>query len=83
MDEGEHDEQDKADEPEKLRRVLAARQPTELERQKHFQSNRAVFAPWCEVCVKAKGTMKTTEEKDNQGIGKQEKDGLRIYSDFF
>ena len=32
------------------------RQPTELERQKHSQTNHAVFAPWYEVCVKAKGT---------------------------
>ena len=27
------------------------RQPTEMQRQKHFQTNHAVFAPWCEVCV--------------------------------
>ena len=57
VDDGERDEQDEsADQPEELRRVLAARQRTELERQKHSQMNHAVFAPWCEVCVKAKGT---------------------------
>ena len=35
-DGGDRDEQGEADQPEELRRVLAARQPTELERQKHF-----------------------------------------------
>ena len=34
-DGGDRDEQGEADQPEELRRVLAARQPTELERQKH------------------------------------------------
>ena len=48
VDDGDRDEQDAADQPEELRRVLAARQPTELERQKHFH----VLAPWCEgVCT--------------------------------
>ena len=57
VDDGQRDEQDESrDQPEELRRVLAARQPTELERQKHSQTNHAVFALWCEVCVKAKGT---------------------------
>ena len=70
VDGGDHDDQDEADQPKKLRRVSAARQPTELERQKHFQTNDAVFAPWCEVCVKAKGNRSTTQETDNQGIGK-------------
>ena len=35
-DGGDRDEQDEADQPEELTRVLAARQPTQLERQKHF-----------------------------------------------
>ena len=56
VDGGDHDEQDEAEQPEELRRVPAARQPTELERQKHSQTNHAVFAPWCEVFVQAKGT---------------------------
>ena len=37
VDDGGHDEQDEADQNEELRRVLAARWPTELERQKHFR----------------------------------------------
>ena len=45
LDDGGHDEQDEAEHPEELRRVLAARQPTELERQKHFQTDHAVFGP--------------------------------------
>ena len=49
---GQRDEQDEsADQPEEFRRVLAARQPTELERQKIPQTNHVVFASWCEVCV--------------------------------
>ena len=40
VDEGDNGEQDEADQPEELRRVLAAR---------------AVFALWCEVGVQAKG----------------------------
>ena len=52
VDDGQRDKQEESeDQPEKLRRVLEARQPTELERQKHSQMNHAVFAPWCEVCV--------------------------------
>ena len=46
VDDGQHDEQVECeDQPEELRRVLEARQPTELERQKHSQTNHAVFAP--------------------------------------
>ena len=57
VDDGQRDEQDESvGQPEELRRVLAAGQPTELERQKHSQTNHAVFAPWCEEYVKAKGT---------------------------
>ena len=48
VDDGQHDEQVECeDQFEELRRVLEARQPTELERQKHSQTNHAVFAPWC------------------------------------
>ena len=57
VDDGQRDEQVECeDQPEELRRVLEAHQPTELERQKHSQTNHAVFAPWNEVCVKAQGT---------------------------
>ena len=49
---GQRDEQDESeDQPQGLRRVLAARHPTEVERQNHAQTNHSVFAPWCEVCV--------------------------------
>ena len=52
VNDGQRDEQVECeDQPEELRRVLEAYQPTELERQKHSQMNHAVFAPWCEVCV--------------------------------
>jgi len=51
VDQEDRDECDEADHPEELRRVLTARQPTELEKQKHFQTNHAVFTLWCEVCV--------------------------------
>ena len=62
VDDRQRDEQDESeDQPEELRRVLAARHSSELERQKHSQTNHAVFAPWCEVCVKAKGTSETEE----------------------
>ena len=37
MDDGDHDEQDEAEKPEELRRVPAARKPTELERQNIFR----------------------------------------------
>ena len=80
VDDEDHDEQDEsADHPEKLRRVLAARQPTELERQKHFQTNHAVFAPWCEVCVQAKGTGAQHRRQTIKDLAKQEQDGPRIY----
>ena len=74
-----HDEQDEADQPEELRRVLAARQPAEM----HFQTNHAVFAPWCEVCVKAKGTGAQHRRQTNKELAKPEQYGPRIYSDFF
>ena len=61
VDDRDHDERDEAEKPEDLKRVLAARQPSELERQKHFQMNHAVFAPWCEACVKAKGSRSTAQ----------------------
>ena len=52
VDDGQREEQDEsADQLEELRRVLAARQLTELERQKHSPTNHAVFVPWWEVCV--------------------------------
>ena len=44
VDDGQRDEQDEsADQLEELRRVLAARQPTELERQKHSSFKSGVF----------------------------------------
>ena len=82
-DGGDRDEQDEADQPEELRRVPAAHQPTEVERQKHFQTNHAVFAPWCEVCVKAKGTGAKHRRQTIKELAKQEQDGPRICSDFF
>ena len=84
VDDGQREEQDEsADQPEELRRVLAARQPTELERQKHSQTNHAVFAPWREVCVKAKGTGAQHRRQTNKELAKQDQYGPRIYSDFF
>ena len=65
VDDGDHDERDEAEQPEELKRVLAARQPSELDRQKHCQMNHAVFAPWCKVRVKAKGT-----GAQHEGVGK-------------
>ena len=78
-----HDEADEANHPEELWRVLTARQPTELEKQKQFQMNHAVFTPWCEVCVKAKGTGAQHGRQKLKALAKQEQDGPRIYSDFF
>ena len=83
VDDRDHDEQDEADQPQELRRVSAARQPTELEKQKHFQTNHVVFALWCEVCVKAKETGAQHRRQTVKEVGKQEQDGPRIYSDFF
>ena len=81
VDDGQRDEQDEsADQPEELRRVLAARQPTELEVQKHSHTNHAVFAPWCEVCVKAKGTGAQHRRQTNKELAQY---GPRIYSDVF
>ena len=74
VDDGQRDEQDEsAGQPEELRRVLAARQPTEL----------AVFGPSCEVCVKAKGTGAQHRRQTNKELAKQEQYGRRIYSDLF
>ena len=83
VDDGDHDEQDEPDQPEELRRVLAARHPIELERQKHFQRNNAVFAPCCEVCVKAKGTGAQHRRQTIKELAEQQQGGPRIYSDFF
>ena len=83
VDDGEHDEQDETDQHEELRRVSAARQPTELESRSIFSTNHAVFAPWCEVCVKAKGTRAKHMRQTIKELAKQEQDGPRIYSDFF
>ena len=66
-----------------LRRDLAASQPTELVRQKHFQTNHAAFALWCEVCVKAKGTGAQHRRQTIKELAKQGQDRPRIYSDFF
>ena len=71
VDDGDRDEQDEADQPEEPRRVLAARQPTELERQQHFETNHAVFAPWCEVCVTAKGTGAQQRRQTIKELAKQ------------
>ena len=84
VDDGQRDKQEESeDQPEELRRVLEARQPTELERQKHSQMNHAVLAPCCEVCVKAKGTGAQHRRQTNKELAKQEQYGPRIYSDFF
>ena len=66
-----HDEQDEADQPEELRRVLAARQPAEM----HFQTNHAVFAPWWEVCVQGKGTGAHHRRQTIKELAEQEQDG--------
>ena len=63
--------------------MLEAHQATELEGQKHSQTNRAVFALWCEVCLKAKGTGAQERRQTNKELAKQEQYGPRIYSDFF
>ena len=76
VDDGDRDEQDEADQPEELRTVLAARL-------QHSQTNHAVFAPWCEVCVKAKRTGAQHRRQTIKDLAKQEQDGPRIYSDFF
>ena len=50
VDDGQRDDQVECeDQPEEPRRVLEAHQPTELEMQKHSQTNHAVFAPWCGI----------------------------------
>ena len=73
VDDGQRDKQEECeDQLEELRRVLEARQPTELERQKHSQMNHAVFATWCEVCVKAKGTGAQHRRQTNKELAKQE-----------
>ena len=51
-------------------------------RQKHSQTNHAVFAHWCEVCVKAKGTGAQHRRQTNKELAKQEQCGPPIYSDF-
>ena len=52
VDDGQRDEQDEsADQLEELRRVLAARQPTELERQKHSSLKSGVFLFISFFCV--------------------------------
>ena len=77
VDDGQHDKQEESeDQPEELRRVLEARQPIP-------KMNHAVFAPWCEVCVKAKGTGAQHGRQTNKELAKQEQYGPRIYSDFF
>ena len=62
---------------------MEARQPTELERQKHSQMNHAVFATWWEVCVKPKGTGAQHRRQTNKELAKQEHHGPRIFLDFF
>ena len=42
-----------------------------------------MFTPWCEVCVKAKGTGAQHRRQTFRELAKQEQDGPRIYSDFF
>ena len=79
---GEHDEQDEAGQREDLRRVLAARQPVELERQKHLQTNHAVLSLWCEVCARAKGTGAQHRRQTVKELARQEQEGARICSDF-
>ena len=84
VDDGQRDKQEETeDQPEELRRVLQARQPSELERQKHSQMNHAALAPWCEVCVKAKGKGAQHRRQTNKELPKQEQYGPRISSDFF
>ena len=51
VDEPDHDERDEAEQPEEVKRVLAGRQLSEVEKQLHFQINHIVFALWCEVCA--------------------------------
>ena len=72
----------KADQPEELKRVAAARQPSELEMQKRCQMNHAVFTSWCEVRVEAKGTGAQHRRQTIKELAKQEQDGPRFYSDF-
>ena len=72
VDDGQRDKQEESeDQPEELRRVLEAPQPTELERQKHSKMNNAVFAPWCDVCVKAEGTRAPHRRQTNKELAKQ------------
>ena len=72
VDDGQRDKQVECeDQPEEVMRVLEAHQPTELERQKYSQTNHAVFAPWCEVCVcESEKNRSTASETDEHGIDK-------------
>ena len=48
-----------------------------------FPTSHVVFAPWCKVCVKAKGTGAQHRRQTVEELAKQEQDGPRICSDFF
>ena len=51
VDERDHDERHEAEQPEEVKRVLAGRHFSEVEKQRHCQMNHVVFAFWCEVWV--------------------------------
>ena len=84
VDDGQHDEQDEsADQLEELRRVLAARQPTETGEAETFSNEPCCVRTLVRgVCVIAKGTGAQHRRQTNKELAKQEQYGPRIYSDF-
>ena len=70
VDDGGRDEQDEAEQPEELRRVPAARQPTELERQNYFSDKSCCVCTVVQSVCESKGNRSTAQETDSRGIGK-------------
>ena len=71
VDDGQHDEQDEsADQPEELRRVLAARQPTETGEAESFSNEPCCVRTLVRGVCDSKRNRSTASETDEQGIGK-------------
>eukprot|EP00971_Amphidinium_carterae_P313078 6221951-Amphidinium_carterae.1 len=75
------DGSDEGEQPEELRRLIIAREPSTIERKRHEQENHAVYKDWCPICVAAKGTGAQHRRKAHNAD--TEREGPRIFSDFF
>ena len=75
-------EGEEGEQAEETRRAEAASEPTAKERERHELENHAVYRNWCPICIGARG-LGTQHRRQKKEDADKEKDGPRIFSDYY